>query len=172
MNIRTHKGLLLAALFWWFGTAQGQCLLVSQGETLLLALDLQLEPRWILAWNHSVTGILVRDFYALQEGTMTLTQSHTPSFDAGLGHIPGRGRVVSDDKHGYWIKDINEPVLGNRYLLRVGSPTVNHRIIHDGKIYSLSDLASGQRVHLTVVANTSHHTHEEQACQKALNRKR
>lgn len=176
MNIRTHKGLLLAALFWWFGTAQGQCLLVSQGETLLLALDLQLEPRWILAWNHSVTGILVRDFYALQEGTMTLTQSHTPSFDAGLGHIPGRGRVVSDDKHGYWIKDINEPVIGNRYLLRVGSLDVNHRLIHAGQTYSLSERAAGERVRLAIV-NTAEttpdeSTPEEEACQKALNPKR
>jgi len=176
MHIRTHMGLLFwAALFWWFGLAHSQCLLVSQDDTPLLALDLQLEPHWILAWNHSVTGILVRDFYALQDGTMTLTQSHAPSFDAGLGHIPGRGRVVSDDNHGYWIKDINEPVSTNRYLLRVGSRNVNHRIIHAGATYSLSDLAAGQRVRLAIInpaSHTSHHTHEEEACQKALNLKR
>lgn len=177
MNIRTHKGLLFwAALFWWFGLAHSQCLLVSQENRPLLALNLQLEPRWILAWNHSVTGILVRDFYALQEGNMTLTQSHAPSFDAGLGHIPGRGRVVSDDNHGYWIKDINEPVFGNRYLLRVGSPSVNHRIIHAGQTYSLSERAAGERVRLAIITAaipaTPDATPEEEACQKALNPKR
>lgn len=179
MNIRTYQGLLLAALFWWFGWAHSQCLLVSQGDTPLLALDLQLEPHWILAWNHSVTGILVRDFYALQDGTMTLTQSHAPSFDAGLGHIPGRGQVVSDDNHGYWIKDINEPVVGNRYLLRVGSKNVNHRIIHAGKTYSLSERAAGERVRLAVITlppeatnEATESTLEEEACQKALNQKR
>ena len=181
MNIRTLQGLLLAALFWWFGTAQGQCLLVSQSDTPLLVLDLQLEPHWILAWNHSVTGILVRDFYALQEGNMTLTQSHAPSFDAGLGHILGRGRVVSDDNHGYWIKDINEPVRGNRYWLRVGSLDVNHRIIYAGQTYSLSEHAAGERVRLAVITPAPEaiaesiddaSTPEEEACQKALNPKR
>lgn len=175
MNVFTSQGLLLAALFcWfggWFGLAQAQCLLVSRDDsspdTVLLALDLQLEPTWVLAWHHSVTGILVRDFYALHEGTMTLTQSHTPSFDAGLGHIPGRGRVVSDDHHGYWIKDINEPVVDNQYWLRVGSLLVDHRIIHAGKTYSLSTHAAGQRVRLSVVL-----PHEEEACQKALNPKK
>lgn len=166
MNLFTSQGLLLAALFCCFGLAQAQCLLVSQDDTTLLALDLQLEPTWVLAWNHSVTGILVRDFYALQEGAMTLTQSHTPSFDAGLGHIPGRGRVVSDDNHGYWIKDINESVASNQYWLRVGSLLVNHRIIHAGKTRSLSALAAGQRVRLSVVS-----PHEEEACQRALNPK-
>jgi hypothetical protein len=182
MNIHRSKGLLLAALFWWFGLAQAQCLLVSQDNTPLLTLDLQLEPHWILAWNHSVTGIVVRDFYTFQDDTMTLTQSHAPSFDAGLGHIPGRGRVVSDDNHGYWIKDINEAVADNQYLLRVGSTAVNHRIIHAGNTYSLSDLAAGQRVRLAAITTNTTKTpathatpnptnHEEGACQKALNPK-
>ncbi len=81
---------------------------------------------------------------------MILTDSHTPAFDAGLGHIPGRGRLESDNNHGYWIKDINEPVLDNKYFLRVGSRSVNHRINYKGKIYSLSAVAAGKRVSVEV----------------------
>ena len=106
---------------------------------------------WILRWNHSVTGIEVSDYYAYEEGSMVLTDSHTPAFDAGLGHIPGRGRLESDGDGGYWIRDIDEPVRGNAYALWVGSMSVDHRIVHDGRTFSLSALAAGERVILRVV---------------------
>lgn len=122
----------------------------DNGGTELLALPLTDWPRWILRWNHSVTGIRVSDHYAFREGSMMLTASHTPAFDAGLGHIPGRGRQVSDGAGGYWILDLDEPVPGNAYLLRVGPMRVNHRIWHAGRTYSLSELAADSRVKISV----------------------
>lgn len=116
----------------------------------LLSLSLAHDPSWVLVWNHSVTGILVRDFYRYEDGRMLLTDSHTPAFDAGLGHIPGRGRLESDGAGGYWIRDIDEPVPDNRYWLRVGSERVDHRIVHDGRTVSLSALAAGDRVRLAI----------------------
>lgn len=116
----------------------------------LLALPLAADPDWVVRWNHSVSGVLVSDFYALRDGTMILTDSHTPAFDAGLGHIPGRGRQLSDGAGGYWIVDIDEPVPGNAYALRVGSPAVDHRIVHAGRTHSLSALAAGERVRIGV----------------------
>ena len=121
-----------------------------QSDTVLLRLDLEEDASWQLRWNHSVTGILVSDLYAYKEGMMLLTDSHTPAFDAGLGHIPGRGRLESDTSHGYWIRDINESVPGNAYALRVGSKEVDHRIVHAGQTYSLSDLVAGERVTLRI----------------------
>jgi hypothetical protein len=118
---------------------------------VLIDIPLAGEAGWIVEWNHSVTGILVSDYYRFEGGRMLLTATHAPAFDAGLGHIPGRGRLESDDSHGYWIRDIDEPVAGNAYLLRVGSPRVNHRIVHDGTTYSLSELAAGLRVTVEVV---------------------
>ena len=116
--------------------------------------DIALTPpyAWVVEWNHSVTGILVDDYYFYDGERMVLTASHTPSFDAGLGHIPGRGTVTSDGRHGYWIRGINEPVPGNAYFLRVGSKAVNHRLIVGGKLYSLSAVAEHQRVRLEVVS--------------------
>ena len=102
--------------------------------------------RWCLAWNHSVTGIKVRDCYRYQDGRMVLERSHQPDFAAGLGHIPGRGVQTSDGNGGYWIEHINEPVPGNRYLLRVGSMAVDHRILWNDTVTSLSTLAAGERV--------------------------
>ncbi len=82
---------------------------------------------------------------------MLLTATHTPDFAAGLGHIPGRGRLETGDAGGYWIRGIDEAVPGNRYLLRVGSRRVDHRIVHAGVTYSLSDPAAGERVVVAVL---------------------
>ena len=108
-------------------------------------------PYWILRWNHSVSGVVVSDYYRFEDETMLLTASHTPAFDAGLGHIPGRGRQFSDGHGGYWILSIDEPVLANSYVLRVGSARVNHSILHGGEVYSLSEVAAGERVTISVV---------------------
>jgi hypothetical protein len=108
------------------------------------------DPRWHLAWRHSVTANLVRDYYEVRDGTMVLTQTHTPAYDAGLGHIPGRGRAESDGRGGYWIRDIDEPVPGDAYWLRVGSEQVGHTLVHGARRVNLSALAAGQRVRIAV----------------------
>lgn len=117
---------------------------------ILFRISLATVDTWILRWNHSVTGVEVSDHYAFVKGSMVLTSSHTPAFDAGLGHIPGRGTLESDGAGGYWIRDIDEAVPGNAYWLRAGSAGVDHRIVHDGLTYSLSAFAAGERVSLRV----------------------
>lgn len=137
-----------------FARAQTAPYLVVTGPegAELVRISLADEPRWHLAWHHSVTGILVRDFYELRDGTMLLTDSHTPAYDAGLGHIPGRGRAESDGRGGYWIHDLDEPVPGNAYWLRVGSMRVSHTLVHAGARVNLSELAAGRRVRIAVEA--------------------
>lgn len=88
---------------------------------------------WCLAWNHSVEGFAVHDCYRNVGGHMVLERSHLPDFAAGLDHIPGRGRQVSDGQGGYWIEALDEPVPGDRYRLRVGSRRVDHRLVHHGE---------------------------------------
>lgn len=143
--------LLVALLLLASGGAIPHLRVTTAAGEVILDLPLDQEPSWYIAWNHSVTGILVRDFYRYEGGQMLLTATHTPAFDAGLGHIPGRGRLESDGEGGYWIREIDEPVPGNAYLLRVGSLRVNHRVVYSGVSYSLSEKAAGQRVVVEVV---------------------
>jgi len=103
---------------------------------------------WCVLWNHSVQGFPVQDCYQNRSGRMVLVRSRQPDFAAGLGHIPGRGRQVSDGAGGYWILDIDEPVPGDAYVLRPGAGPVDHRLQLGERIVSLSAAAPRQRVRI------------------------
>jgi hypothetical protein len=84
---------------------------------------------------------------------MVLMHAHLPDFAAGLDHIPGRGRQVTDGQGGYFILDINEPVPDNAYILRPGAGTVNHRLQVGDTIVSLSAVAPRERVRIALTRN-------------------
>ncbi|MEG3080615.1 DUF1850 domain-containing protein [Halomonas sp. 5021] len=123
----------------------------EQGEQLFQT-PMPEGSRWCLKWQHSVEKFTVLDCYRNHAGVMELERSHQPDFAAGLGHIYGRGEQVSDGQGGYWIEHIDEPVPGNQYVLRVGAPAVNHRLVwqRNGQAhsFSLSRRAAGERVTL------------------------
>lgn len=150
--------LLLSLLFtpWALAGGEGWLEVTAEHGRMIASLPVPEGDAWCLEWNHSVAGFAVLDCYRHREGRMVLERSHLPDFAAGLDHIPGRGRQVSDGEGGYWIEAIDEPVPGNRYRLRVGSPEVNHRLLHEGHRLSLSDQAAGERVtiHLRTSAAT------------------
>jgi hypothetical protein len=108
---------------------------------------------WCVLWHHSVKGFEVSDCYENRGGAMVLVRSHLPDFAAGLDHIPGRGRQVSDGKGGYWILDIDEPVPGNAYVLRPGAGAVDHRLRAGDSTVSLSAVAARERVRIALEGN-------------------
>lgn len=109
---------------------------------------------WCILWNHSVQGFPVTDCYENRDGQMVLVSSHQPDFAAGLGHIPGRGRQVSDGQGGYFIFDIDEPVPGNAYVLRPGERSVNHRMKLGDRVVSLSAVAAHERVTIALIGTS------------------
>ena len=105
---------------------------------------------WCVIWHHSVRGFEVEDCYENRGGRMVLVRAHLPDFAAGLDHIPGRGRQVSDGAGGYWILDIDEPVAGNAYVLRPGLGPVDHRLRVGDETVSLSAAAPRARVKIAL----------------------
>ncbi len=134
---------LVAALLW---PLAGVAVLAGQRCVLFLPLA-QGEPL-ALTWRHSVAGIEVRDVFTRRGATLYLLKSHTPWLAAGLGEVPGRGRLVGTSGHGLAILDIDEPMAG--LPLRVGSTPVDHRLHHRGRVYGLSTEFAGQRLDLGV----------------------
>lgn len=101
-----------------------------------------------LAWAHSVTGGAVRDCFENRAGALMLTRSYLHDFAAGLGEIPGRGRLVPAPGGGYWITGIDEPLPGNILRLRVGGPQIGHELSGEAGALDLSRVAAGQSVTL------------------------
>lgn len=110
--------------------------------------------RWCLHWNHSVRGFAVADCFVYRDGRQWLARSHQPDYAAGLGHIPGRGTTRSDGRGGYWIEDLHEPVPAAGLRLRVGAPTVDHRLVLDDRTLGLSDRLAGEVVIIRVRDDT------------------
>lgn len=109
--------------------------------------------KWCVLWRHSVKGFEVSDCYVNRDGRMVLSWAHLPDFAAGLDHVPGRGRQVSDGQGGYFILDINEPVPGNAYVLRPGAGPVDHRLRVGDRTVSLSAVAPRERVRIALTRN-------------------
>lgn len=144
--------LLLASLWAGTGATQAGVLVATREDgTEILRIPVPEGAEWCVLWRHSVRGFDVSDCYQNRAGRMVLVRTHLPDFAAGLDHIPGRGRQVSDGHGGYWILDINEPVPGDAYVLRPGAGTVNHRLQAGDSVVSLSAIASRERVRIMLI---------------------
>lgn len=104
-----------------------------------------------LSWAHSVTGGAVADCFENRAGALWLARSYLHDFAAGLGEVPGRGRLLPAQGGGYWIVDIDEPIPDNALRLRVGSPSVGHVLWNAAHRLDLSAKAAGARVTLRLV---------------------
>tara|TARA_R100000322_G_scaffold117349_7_gene75571 strand:- start:11781 stop:12257 length:477 start_codon:yes stop_codon:yes gene_type:complete len=123
--------------------------LAATGE-VLARIEVAQGTGWCVLWRHSVQGFEVEDCYENRSGRMVLHRSHLPDFAAGLDHIPGRGRQISDGQGGYWIEDLDEAVPGNAYILRPGTMNVDHRLRAGETVISLSALAAHERVRIAL----------------------
>lgn len=149
--IKRNGGGPVALLLLFLGPGNataGELVATAEDGTQIARLPVAEGAEWCVLWNHSVQGFPVQDCYQNRDGRMVLMRSHQPDFAAGLGHIPGRGRQVSDGEGGYWILDINEPVPGNAYVLRPGGGAVDHRLRVGDTTVSLSQTAPRARVRI------------------------
>lgn len=148
---RIGGGLSALLLFSAFSAATaGELVATTEDGTEIARLPVPEGAGWCVLWNHSVQGFPVTDCYENRAGHMVLVRSRQPDFAAGLGHIPGRGRQVSDGEGGYWILDIDEPVPGDAYVLRPGAGPVDHRLQVGDTVVSLSAAAARQRVRIAL----------------------
>ncbi len=114
----------------------------------LMAVDLPADGRWCLVWNHSVTGIEVADCFRAEAGGMVLESSRQPDFAAGLGDVPGEGRVRALETGGYLIEGLSRPVPEAGLALRRGGPAVAHRLRVGDAILPLPPGPRGERLTL------------------------
>ncbi len=134
------------------GQETGRIQVVDAGGEVRGGFQVAADDRWCLVWNHSVTGFEVRDCFVHRPPHMLLEYSLQPDFAAGLGHVEGRGEMVSDGEGGYRIERIDEVVPGGVLRLRVGSAAVDHRIEHGAGTLSLSPDFAHRRMEIRYVS--------------------
>ena len=116
-----------------------------KGGPPLLVLALTPGERFTLHYYHSVEMAPIWEEHSVDaDGNIYIEEERYLKFGAGLGHIPGQGKLTRRGPYEV-IEDIHRPT-GN-FILRVAStPGVNHTIIWRGTRTNLSALAPGQAV--------------------------
>ena len=111
---------------------------LKTGEPLLI-LPLQPGERFTLHYYHSVENAPIWEEHSLDEdGRIYIEEERYEKFGAGMGKMPGVGRMVTRGRYEA-IVDMHMPV-GN-FVLRIGSPGVDHTIIWRGFRENLSAIA-------------------------------
>jgi hypothetical protein len=118
--------LLLLAAGFMPGGLELQLTLLESGEPLLV-LPLKAGEHFTLHYYHSVENAPIWEEHSLDEnGRIYIEEERYLKFGAGMGRMPGVGRMVRRGPYEV-IENMHLPT-GN-FILRVGSPGVDHTII-------------------------------------------
>ena len=139
-------GLFLSLILTAWLTPGGLVLKITlvKEDKILFALPLEPEERFTIHYYHSVENAPIWEEHSLDKmGAIYIEEERYEKFGAGMGKMPGIGTMV---KEGIYeaIKDMHMPV--GEFILRVGSPGVDHTIIWRDKRFNLSDIAPHKAV--------------------------
>ena len=110
---------------------------VKGGEPLLV-LPLEAGERFTLHYYHSEEDAPIWEEHSLDEaGRIYIEEERYVKFGAGMGRMPGVGRLVRRGPYEV-IENMHMPT-GN-FILRVGSPGVDHTVVWRGIKTNLSAL--------------------------------
>ena len=110
-----------------------------KGGPPLLVLPLEPGERFTLHYYHSVENAPIWEEHSLDEkGRIYIEEERYLKFGAGMGRMPGVGRMVRRGPYEV-IEDMHMPT-GN-FILRIGSPGVDHTVIWRDRSFNLSAVA-------------------------------
>jgi hypothetical protein len=110
-----------------------------KGGAPLLVLPLAPGERFTLYYLHSVENAPIWEAHSIDEtGRIYIEEERYLKFGAGMGRMPGVGRMVKKGPYEA-VEDMHLPT-GN-FILRIGSPGVDHTVIWRGTRKNLSAVA-------------------------------
>ncbi len=115
-----------------------------KGGPPLLVLPMEPGERFTLHYYHSVENAPIWEEHSLDEkGRIYIEEERYLKFGAGMGRMPGVGRMVRRDPYEV-IENMHMPT--GDFILRIGSRGVDHTVIWRGIATNLSSLAPHQAV--------------------------
>ncbi len=110
-----------------------------KGGQPLMVLPLDVAERFTLHYYHSVENAPIWEEHSIDEdGRIFIEEERYAKFGAGMGRMPGVGRMVTKGPYEA-IVDMHMPT--GDFVLRIGSPGVDHTIIWRGTRTNLSCMA-------------------------------
>ena len=134
-------GLVLVGLLAAAGLPGGLELRITPvtEDAPLLVLPMQPEERFTIHYFHSVENAPIWEEHSLDDkGRIYIEEERYLKFGAGMGKMPGVGRMVRRGPYEV-IEEMHLPT--GDFILRIGSPGVDHTVIWRGVATNLSDLA-------------------------------
>jgi len=110
-----------------------------KGGPPLLVLPLEAGEHFTLHYYHSVENAPIWEEHSLDpSGRIFIEEERYEKFGAGMGRMPGVGRMLKRGPYEV-ITDMHMPT--GDFVLRIGSPGVDHTIIWRGTRTNLSAMA-------------------------------
>lgn len=110
-----------------------------KGGAPLLVLPLERGERFVVHYYHSVENAPIWETHSVDaEGRIYIEEERYLKFGAGMGRMPGVGRMVMRGPYEV-IEDMHQPT--GDFVLRVGSPGVDHTVIWRAARRNLSAVA-------------------------------
>ena len=110
-----------------------------KGGDPLLVLPMSPGERFTLHYYHSVENAPIWEEHSLDEtGRIYIEEERYLKFGAGMGRMPGVGRMV---KRGPYEAVVDMHMPTGNFVLRVGSPGVDHTVIWRNTATNLSAVA-------------------------------
>ena len=143
--VRIMIGILAGLVFvflviaaWAPGGLELRVVPVKGGQPMLV-LPLEAGERFTLHYYHSVENAPIWEEHSLDDaGRIFIEEERYAKFGAGMGRMPGVGRMVKRGPYEV-IEDMHMPPVD--FILRIGSPGVDHTIIWRGTRTNLSAMA-------------------------------
>ncbi len=118
--------------------------ILAEENTPVLVLPMTSKERFTLHYYHSVENTPIWEVHSVDgSGTIFIEEERYEKFGAGMGKLPGVGRMVRKGAHEA-IVDMHHPV--GPFVLRVGSPAVAHTLIWRNRRFNLSERFPHRRV--------------------------
>ena len=109
-----------------------------------MVLPLKAGERFTLHYYHSVENAPIWEEHSLdEEGTIYIEEERYLKFGAGMGRMPGVGKMV---KKGPYEAVENMHMKTGDFILRIGSRDVRHTVIWRGTSTNLSETAPHEAV--------------------------
>ncbi len=126
---------------------------LSVDEDRLGHLPLAEGELFTISYVHSIDHLPIEEYIEVRDGNLVVDSTRLRQFGAGMGHRPGEGTGRADGQ--WWVIEDMDRDIGTEVAIRVGAPSVDHRVTASDTEVRLSPCLASRRVVVEPVRATT-----------------